>query len=175
MQKTNPLEVLKFCPKCSSAKFRKSGERSLKCEACGFHFFINSAAAVAALVGDEKGKLMLVTRGIEPNYGKLDLPGGFVDPGETAENAVQRELFEELGMKIKSLDYVSSAANEYIFSEYSVFTTDLAFKVIPVTVSGLKPMDDILDFKFYTEEEINYAEIPAPSIKKFVKDFFKNE
>jgi len=175
MQKTNPLKVLKFCPKCSSAKFKESGERSLKCEACGFHFFINSAAAVAALVDDGKGKLMLVTRGIEPNYGKLDLPGGFVDPGEMAENAVQRELFEELGMKIKSLSYIGSAPNEYIFSEYSVFTTDLAFKVIPETISGLKPMDDILDYKFYSEEEINYDDIPAPSIKQFVKDFFNNE
>ena len=156
-------------------KFEISGERSLKCELCGFHFFINSAAAVAALVSDGNGKLMLVTRGVEPNYGKLDLPGGFVDPGETAENAVQRELFEELGMKIKSFSYISSVPNEYIFSEYSVFTLDLAFQVIPESIDGLKPMDDILDYKFYTEEEINYDDIPAPSIKQFVKDFFKNK
>lgn len=175
MQKTNPLKVLKYCPKCSSPEFKKWGERSLKCGCCGFHFFINSVAAVAALVSDEKGKLMLVTRGVEPNYGKLDLPGGFVDPGETAENAVQRELFEELGLKIKSLSYFASEPNEYVFSEYSVFTTDLAFKVIPKTLSGLKPMDDILDYKFYSEEEINYDDIPAPSIKQFVKYFFKNE
>lgn len=175
MQKTNPLIVLNYCPKCGSPKFKEWGERSLKCGRCGFHFFINSAAAVAALVSDGKGKLMLVTRGVEPNYGKLDLPGGFVDPGETAENAVQRELFEELGLKIKSLSYIASAPNEYIFSEYSVFTTDLAFKVIPENLSGLKPMDDILDFNFYSEEEINYDDIPAPSIKQFVKNFFKIE
>lgn len=170
---TNPLKVLKFCPKCGSSKFEKSGDRSLKCGDCGFHFFINSAAAVAALVTDGNGKLMLVTRGVEPNYGKLDLPGGFVDPGETAENAVTRELAEELGLKVKSLKYNGSAPNEYIFSDYTVYTLDLAFKVIAETTDGLKPMDDILDYKFYSEEEINYDEIPAPSIKQFVKDFFK--
>jgi NAD+ diphosphatase len=141
---------------------------------CGFHLFINSSAAVAALVSDENGKLMLVTRGIEPDYGKLDLPGGFIDPGETAENAVQRELLEELGLKIKSLEYIGSAPNEYIFSDYTVFTLDMAFEVVPGSINALNPMDDILDYKFYSEEEINYDDIPAPSIKKFVKDYFNN-
>lgn len=170
---THPLKVLKFCPKCSSAKFVRSGDRSLKCVDCGFHFFINSAAAVAALVTDGNGKLMLVTRGVEPNFGKLDLPGGFIDPGETAENAVRRELSEELGLKIKSLKYIGSAPNEYIFSDYTVFTLDMAFKVIPETIDGLNPMDDILGYKFYSEDELNYDDIPAPSIKQFVNDFFK--
>ena len=36
-------------------------------------------------------------------------------------------------------------------------------------------MDDILDYKFYDEDEIIYDDIPAPSIKQFVKNFFKNE
>lgn len=175
MQNTHPFKTLKFCPKCASSEFKKLGERSLKCTDCGFHFFINSAAAVAALVTDGNRRLMLVTRGVEPNYGKLDLPGGFVDSGETAENAVKRELYEELGLKTKSLIYIGSFPNEYIFSDYSVFTLDMAFNVIPETILGLRPMDDILNFKFYSEEEINYNDIPAPSIKQFVKDFFKKE
>lgn len=174
MQDTHPLAVIKFCPKCGSTEYKVSGERSLKCQSCGFHLFFNSSAAVAALVTDNNGKLMLVTRGVEPNYGKLDLPGGFVDPGETAENAVKRELFEELGMKIKNMKYIISAPNEYVFSGFSVFTLDLAFHVIPESFSGLKPMDDILEYRFYSEGEINYDDIPAPSIKQFVKNYFGN-
>ena len=108
MNNTHPFRVLKYCPKCGSSKFTISGEKSFKCGSCAFHFFINSSTAVAALISDGKGKLMLVTRGIEPDYGKLDLPGGFVDPGETAENAVIRELEEELGLKTKSLKYIVS-------------------------------------------------------------------
>ncbi|MBT6767339.1 MAG: NUDIX domain-containing protein, partial [Prolixibacteraceae bacterium] len=163
----------KYCPKCGSPEFKVSGERSLKCKNCRFHFFINSAAAVAALIANDEGKLMLVKRGVEPDYGKLDLPGGFVDPGENAENAVRRELFEELSLEVKEIEYIASAPNEYIFSEFSVFTTDLAFKVIPESLAGLIPMDDILDFKFYSKEEINYNNIPAPSIRNFVQQFFK--
>jgi len=174
MRNTHPVNVLKYCPRCGSSEFIFSGSRSFKCNSCGFHFFINSSAAVAALVTDNSGKLMLVKRGIEPDYGKLDLPGGFVDPGETAENAIKRELTEELGLKIKSLEYISSAPNEYVFSDFSVFTIDLAFKTVVESVEGLKPMDDILDYKFYSEEDLNYNDIAAPSIKQFVKEYFKN-
>lgn len=171
---THPLKVLKYCPKCGSAEFNKSGERSLKCATCGFHIFINSSAAVAALVTDDSGKLMLVRRGVEPNYGKLDLPGGFIDPMESAEDAVKRELNEELGLKVKSLKYLCSAPNEYVFSEYTVFTLDMAFQVTAGSVENLKPMDDILDYKFYSEEVLDYDDIPVPSIKKFVKDYFRS-
>jgi NADH pyrophosphatase NudC (nudix superfamily) len=173
MHKTHPLEVLKFCPKCGSPKFEIVGERSMKCSDCGFHYYINASAAVAALVSDGNGKLMLVTRGIEPDYGKLDLPGGFVDHNETIEQALKRELFEELGMKTKSIKYLTSAPNEYIFSGFSVFTVDMAFEVIPESIENLKPMDDILEYQFYAEKEFNYDDIPAPSIKQFVIDFFK--
>lgn len=174
MGKTHPLQVLNYCPKCGSSSFEKSGNRSLKCADCGFHFYINSSAAVAALIV-HNGKLMLTTRGVHPDYGKLDLPGGFVDPGETVENALKRELKEELGLEIKSFEYIGSAPNEYVFSDFSVFTIDLAFLVIPESVNGLSAMDDILDFKFYSEEEINYDNIPAPSIKHFIKQYFQNE
>ena len=173
MSKTHPLKILKFCPKCASPDFNASGERSLKCGACGFHYFINSSAAVAALVSNQEGKPMLVTRGVEPDYGKLDLPGGFVDPLETAENAVQRELFEELGLKVKSMEYLGSFPNTYIFSDFSVFTLDMAFKICAESLDNLKPMDDILGYKFYSEDELNYHDIPAPSIKQFVKDYFR--
>lgn len=172
MKETHPLKVLKFCPKCGSPEFKVSGERSLKCANCGFHFFINASAAVAALVTDGNGRLMLVTRGVEPDYGKLDLPGGFVDPGETVENAVHRELEEELGLKIKSMRYLGSAPNEYVFSGFTVFTIDFAFEVIAESLENLKPMDDILDYRFYAENEFDYNDIPAPSMKQFVKEFF---
>jgi len=173
MQETHPLNIFRFCPKCGSQHFEIAGERSLKCRSCGFHYYINASAAVAALVTDGNGKLMLVTRGIEPDYGKLDLPGGFVDHFESVEHALERELFEELGMKVKSMKYISSAPNEYIFSGFSVFTIDLAFEVIPESVDNLKPMDDILGYGFYAENEFNYDDIPATSMKQFVKEFFK--
>lgn len=175
MSKTHPLNVMKHCPKCGSSAFRPSGERSLKCEACGFHYFVNSAAAVACLVTDQNDKLMLVTRGIEPHYGKLDLPGGFIDPLETAENAVKRELKEELELEVVELEYLGSAPNEYVFSGFTVFTLDMAFMVKARSLDNLVAKDDILAYKFYDEEEVNYDDIPAPSINRFVRDYFRKK
>lgn len=175
MQKTHPLKVFQFCPKCGSQKFERIGERSKKCVDCGFHIYFNASAAVAALIVDAEKKLMLVTRGVEPDYGKFDLPGGFVDPGESVENALNRELFEELGIKIKKFKYVASAPNEYLFSDLSVFTIDMAFLVFPESIENLKPMDDILDYQFFSEPELNYNDIPGDSIRKFVKAYFNNE
>ena len=172
MHSTHPLNVMRYCPRCSSPRFNISGTRSLKCADCGFHFFVNSVAAVAALVSDDKGKLLLTTRGVEPNLGMLDLPGGFIDPGETAEEAVVRELEEELGLCVRKSEYAGSATNEYIYAGFSVFTLDLAFRIIPESIEGLKAMDDILDFRFYSYEEIDFDQVPAPSIRKFVNQFF---
>lgn len=173
MRTTHPLNVFGFCPRCGHERFQKSDKKSLRCTRCGFHLFVNAAAAVAALISDGQGRLLLTTRGVEPDYGKLDLPGGFIDPGESAENAVVRELDEELGLNVKSLKYMGSAPNEYIFSELSVFTLDMAFGVVPESLNGLKPMDDILEYRFYAAHEIDYSKIPAPSIQLFVKQFFQ--
>lgn len=173
MQPTHPFNVFRYCPKCSSPRFEISGNRSLRCPDCGLHYFINSTAAVAALVGDENDNLLLTTRGVEPHIGKLDLPGGFIDPGETAEEAVVRELYEELGLKVKKMIYAGSSTNEYVYAGLSVFTLDLAFGVIPESVAGLKAMDDILGYRFYSYDEIDFEQIPAPSIRKFVNQFFR--
>jgi len=174
MKDNHPFKVLKYCPKCGSNKFNRSGERSLKCSDCGFHYFINASAAVAALIADNLKRLMLVTRGVEPDYGKLDLPGGFIDPMETAEEAVKRELKEELGLIVTKLEYLFSAPNEYEFSEFKVFTLDMAFLVEVENTENLRAMDDILDYRFYSEEELDYNDIPAPSINGFVRRYFKN-
>ena len=173
MHKTHPSKIYKFCPKCGSSRLKLRTDLSFKCDNCGFHFYINAAAAVAALVVNEEGRLLLTKRGVEPDYGKLDLPGGFLDPGETAEEALTRELHEELGLKVKTLEYFTSAPNEYIFSGITVFTLDIAFRAIPESTENLKAMDDILEFRFYSEDEIDYSQIPAPSINYFVRQFFK--
>ena len=173
MRETHPSKIYKFCPKCGSPQLNLQNDLSFKCSDCGFHFYINAAAAVAGIVVNEDGKLLLTKRGVEPDYGKLDLPGGFLNPGETAEEALTRELHEELGLKVKTLEYFSSAPNEYIFSGITVFTLDIAFRAVPETTKNLRAMDDILEFRFYSEDEIDYSQIFARSISYFVRQFFK--
>jgi NAD+ diphosphatase len=172
---SHPLNRFRFCPCCGSNGFNPLGSRSLKCIECGFHWYVNSAAAVACLIFNEEGKLLVTRRAVDPDKGKIDLPGGFVDPLETAEQAVYRELHEELGMQVKAMRYITSHANEYLFSGITVFTTDLAFRVEAANIDTLVAADDISEFMWINPDDITEEEVPAPSIRYFIKEIAPNE
>ncbi|MCT4614783.1 MAG: NUDIX domain-containing protein [Marinifilaceae bacterium] len=173
MSPTYPEKVIKFCPKCGSTEFIYNRDNSFLCGTCSFHLYINSAAAVAGLIVNEKGELLLTRRAIEPQLGMLDLPGGFVDVMETAENAMQREIKEELNLTIKSMAYFMSFPNEYVFGGLSVFTTDLAFVCQIDSFQNIQAKDDISSYEFYKPEAIPMSEIGSESMKKIVKSFIK--
>jgi len=170
---TKPENVIKFCPKCGSKKFNFEGERSFLCEDCGFHYFINSSAAVAALIQNDEGELMLTVRAFNPNKGMLDLPGGFVDPMESAENALRREIKEELNMEVTEMKYLTSFPNEYIFSGFSVFTTDMAFVCKVKGWENMHIQDDITDVVFVNQHNLDWDQVSAPSIKSIIKAFWQ--
>jgi 8-oxo-dGTP diphosphatase len=64
------------------------------------------ALTVDCVVIDAKGRLLLIRRGNPPFKGKYALPGGFVDVGETVEEACRRELEEETGVKARRLELI---------------------------------------------------------------------
>jgi len=172
---TRPIEVFQYCPRCGSTNFTATGDRSKKCGTCHFHYFFNTSAAAAALIFNKEGKLLFTRRAIQPHFGMLDLPGGFIEPMETAEHAIIREIKEELGIEINKLEYYCSFPNEYPFSGFSVFTLDLIFKVEVESLTGLKAMDDISACEFYFPHEVNMDEIPSYSIQHVVKKIMDDE
>lgn len=172
---THPLNVLKFCPRCGSNHFPAMGERSFTCGDCSFNYYINASAAVAVLLFNKKGELLFTRRAIEPHLGKLDLPGGFIDPLETAEQAAVREIQEELGIEIHSLKYFGSFPNEYVFSGYCVFTLDLAFLAKTESFHKMTPMDDIASFKFFKMQDVDPEEMPSISMYNIIQELIERE
>ena len=130
---------------------------------------------MAVLLFNEKGELLFTRRAIEPHFGKLDLPGGFIDPMETGEHAAVREIKEELGIDIRSLRYFCSYPNEYIFSGYSVFTLDLAFLAKTEHLHQMTAMDDISSFEFITPKALDLNELPSISMKNILKELIERE
>jgi ADP-ribose pyrophosphatase YjhB (NUDIX family) len=63
---------------------------------------------VGAIVVDERGRLLLIKRGHEPGAGLWSLPGGRIEPGETDDEALVRELREETGLTVKPGKLVGS-------------------------------------------------------------------
>ena len=115
-----------YCPHCGEPTFTKQqGIRHL-CSACGFEYFHNTAAAVAGII-ECNGEILLTRRAKDPKAGLLDLPGGFVDPGETLEHAISREVEEELSVKIENWRYIASEPNEYLYKGILYNTLDTLF------------------------------------------------
>jgi len=172
---THPVNVLKHCPRCGSSSFPATGSRSFKCTDCNFIYYVNSSAAVAVLLFNDRGELLLTRRAVEPHLGMLDLPGGFIDPMETGEEAALREIREELGIEIHSLKYFCSFPNEYVFSGYSVFTLDLAFLAKTDSLDKMTPMDDISGFEFHKPKDVDLMELPSISMKNILKELIARE
>ncbi len=170
---SNLKEGFNYCFRCGSDNFIAKNENLHYCTNCSLEFYRNSASAAAGIIINEKDEILLTVRGIEPHKGKLDLPGGFVDPGESLENAVIREVKEELNLEVKNIKFVGSAPNTYFYSQITVFTTDVGFLCQIDDFSSIKPQDDISDYKFYKFEEIPFEDISSPSITKIIELFIK--
>jgi len=119
--------VFKYCPKCGAAALKAVGQKLLRCAKCGFELYLNVAAAVAGVIVDEQGRMVVLVRGKEPGMGLWDLPGGFVDPGETAEDALRREVREEIGLEVTALRYLGSWPNVYEYMAVRYRTLDMGF------------------------------------------------
>ena len=167
--------AFEFCPKCgSSAFYTQDHGRSFRCEVCRFHFFINSSAAVACMIFNSSGELLLTRRAFEPNKGMLDLPGGFVDPMETAEAAVRREIMEELNLDVTQAKYLISFPNLYPYSDFIVPTVDLAYVCLVKDFSNMNPGDDVASVAFVHPEKIDFGALCAESMRQIIKYYLDN-
>ncbi len=118
----------RYCPSCRSSEIRFEDGKAYRCASCGFLYFHNVATAAGALVLAEE-KIVFTVRAKEPAAGLLALPGGFVDPGESAEAAVRRECREEIGWEPSEMEFLGSFPNRYEYSGILYNTCDLFFVV----------------------------------------------
>ena len=120
------MKIFDYCPSCGSRDIHFYNMKEFRCETCSFTFFQNVAAAAAAIL-EYDGKIIAIKRGQEPQKGKLDLPGGFLDPKETAEDGLKREIKEELRIDLGELKYLGSYPNIYKYKGVLYHTCDLFF------------------------------------------------
>jgi ADP-ribose pyrophosphatase YjhB (NUDIX family) len=112
----NPaLEGVRFCPRCGGPA-EVAFPRSLRCPDCGYGAFYNPKPVASAIPWDGGGRIVLLRRAFEPGAGLWTFPGGFVDLGESVEDAARREAREELAIDIDvgALVGVYSRADERV-------------------------------------------------------------
>ncbi|MDR0399326.1 MAG: NUDIX hydrolase [Treponema sp.] len=171
----------KYCPSCAGAEIRFDGLHRYSCPACGFVFYQNTAAATGCVIRGKQGILLLV-RGKEPARGKLDLPGGFVDPGEGALEGLVRELREEigwvpeespaggtLGILPPGFTLFASFPNTYPYRGTIYHTCDMFFALNApeLTDRDLRlQAGEIGGFRFVKPEEINMEDLAFDSTRR---------
>ena len=101
----------RFCGRCATLTEPSRGERAMRCPACGLVAFPRLAPAMITLVtrGDDgPDQEALLARGVQWRIPMYSCLAGFVEPGESLEGAVVREVFEEVGLTVGDVQYRGS-------------------------------------------------------------------
>jgi NAD+ diphosphatase len=100
----------RFCGRCGSPTVASPGERAMRCPSCGLLAFPRLAPAMITLVtrGSGADSEALLARGAAFNLPMYSCLAGFVEPGESLEAAVRREVHEECGIEIGTVTYLGS-------------------------------------------------------------------
>lgn len=171
----NLIEKFTYCPACGSSHFEKNTEKSKKCTNCGFEYFMNPAAAVVAFITNSRGELLVEKRKNEPAKGTLDLPGGFSDTFETAEESIIREVKEETGLDVISARYLFSLPNVYHYSGLDVQTLDLFFECRVEDATQTQAADDAEECMWLAKDDIHTELFGLRSVRQGLYEYLKNK
>jgi NADH pyrophosphatase NudC (nudix superfamily) len=166
----HPLEKFCFCPLCGSSLFVVNDVKSKQCRHCGFTYYANASSATAAFIV-RNGCLLVARRAKDPAKGTLDLPGGFVDMYETAEEGMQREILEETGLSVQQLRYLFSIPNRYVYSGMTIHTLDMFFVAEVAADAEPHAADDAAELMWVPMADVNPASFGLDSISKGVSRF----
>jgi NAD+ diphosphatase len=136
----------RFCGRCGTPTESSPGERAKRCPSCGLLAFPRLAPAVITLV--TRGEEALLARGVTFPVPMYSCIAGFVEPGETIEDAVRREVREEVGVDITNLAYFASQPWPFPHSLMIGFTADWAAGDIVIDPS------EILDAQWFRADDM---------------------
>jgi NAD+ diphosphatase len=96
----------RFCGQCGKPTGEAASDRSRKCESCNQMFYPRLSPSIIVLI--TRGEEVLLAKNANTRGNFYSTLAGFVEPGESLEQTVHREVFEEVGLKVKNLQYFNS-------------------------------------------------------------------
>ncbi|TFD17086.1 NAD(+) diphosphatase [Cryobacterium sp. TMT1-21] len=142
------------CPRCGTATLLETAGWTRRCPSCGGQVFPRTDPAVIVLITDADDRILLGSNALWENN-RYSLLAGFVEPGESLEAAVIREMFEESGLRVTDPVYLGSQPWPFPASIMFGFTASLADGQ---PASGLLPDgEEILDLRWFSRDELRAA------------------
>jgi NAD+ diphosphatase len=114
----------RHCGRCGTPTRDKAGERAKECPACGYVAYPRVSPAMMALV--TRGRDVLLARAHRFPPAMFSALAGFVEPGETIEDCLAREVREEVGVEVRDLRYFGSQSWAFPHSLMIAFTAEYA-------------------------------------------------
>ena len=158
-----PPDLFHFCPRCAAPA--TPGANPFVCGGCSLRYFFNPTVAAAGYLSDPAGRVLLIRRAKDPAAGKLAVPGGFIDIGETAEAALRRETREEVGLEVAGVRYLTSTVNRYLYAGVEYPVCDLVFAATAVEPERAQPLDAVAGIVWRLPQDIDPAELAFDSLR----------
>jgi ADP-ribose pyrophosphatase YjhB (NUDIX family) len=144
------LDDWKYCPRCGEAIDKLEGR--VECSSCGFIGYANAVPAAEAVCFDDRGRILLGRRGVDPGKGLWDLPGGFLHENELPLDALRREVREETALELETPEFLGHWLEPY--DGRIVLSLTFTARVSGAARAG----DDLVELGWFEP-----AELPAPS------------
>ncbi|MBC8449984.1 MAG: NUDIX hydrolase [Chloroflexi bacterium] len=155
-----------FCPACAHPlqDRERFGRTRRTCSRCGFVHFREPKVAVAVLVEDERGRVLLVRRAVLPALGRWAFPSGFMDYDEEPRAAAQREVAEETGLQVQVREVLDVATLGQEDQRQGV----IIFFAGRPTGGRLRPGDDVSEVRWFAADEIPYDELAFSGTRRLL-------
>lgn len=158
----NPaLEDVRFCPRCG-AEARVAFPRSLSCPACGYGAYYNPKPVSCAIPRDADGRVWLLRRGPGHGSGLWTFPGGFVDLGESVEEAARRETREEMGIDVE----LGGLVGVYSRDDDRIVLIVFAARALGRPATS----EEAVEVRAFAPEEVPWAELAFWSTDRALRD-----
>lgn len=153
----------RYCGQCGNHLELKSDERCLQCPSCGFCSYPRISPAVIVSI-EKEGKILLARARRFPTK-MYSVLAGFVEPGESLEECIKREIKEEIGIEVKNIKYFNSQPWPFPDSLMIAFTSEYAGGELSID------KNELVDAGWYSPEE--FPMIPGKlSIARALIDYY---
>lgn len=161
------IDRFRFCPQCGQRLEGAGDDGGAHCENCERSWYYNSAPTAGCVIVRD-GKALVTKRAREPEKGRYDIPGGFLDRDEDPVSALEREVAEELSMEVEVSydDLVQAVPHRY--GEDGDWVLAMGFIVRSSSGEPL-PADDVEEIRWITANEVEEVDFAWEHDKQLVK------